>query len=210
MSFFSGKRNDCHPGQIRGNPLSGLCEKVCIQAKKVFDACQKQQHLQGYRLELHNFTPVNFTLPLKFVSGQTSTTKYVRLKNVEVTRFEDRPNFARITATAVIPVDVIYEDANGQSGVAEGTIRLEQDIVLYVPPPSVLPFRVVCDASVIIAEGQIENETLVFEGCVLLILKVVADTELLVPAYGYCHIPHCQNFNQDMCAGFFELPLFPR
>ena len=39
MSFFSGVRTDYIPGPIVNNPLKGLCEKVCIQVKKVFAAC---------------------------------------------------------------------------------------------------------------------------------------------------------------------------
>ena len=42
MSFFSNFQSDKCPGAISGNPLNGLCEKVCIQAQKIFDACIKQ------------------------------------------------------------------------------------------------------------------------------------------------------------------------
>ena len=38
MSFFSNFSADRCPCQISGNPLNGLCEKVCVQVKKVFDA----------------------------------------------------------------------------------------------------------------------------------------------------------------------------
>ena len=39
MSFCNSNNADRCPGNISGNPLNGLCEKVCIQVKKVFDAC---------------------------------------------------------------------------------------------------------------------------------------------------------------------------
>ena len=32
-------QSDKSPGTISGNPLTGMCEKVCIQAQKIFDAC---------------------------------------------------------------------------------------------------------------------------------------------------------------------------
>ena len=35
------------------------------------------------------------------------------------------------------------------------------------------------------------------------------DAELLIPTYGYCQIPPCQDFTQDVCTGFFDLPLYP-
>ena len=37
MSFFSGIRTEQIPGPINGSPLRGLCEKVCIKDKKVFE-----------------------------------------------------------------------------------------------------------------------------------------------------------------------------
>ena len=64
-------------------------------------------------------------------------------------------------------------------------------------------------ASAIVADGTIDEDVITLEGCVLLIIKVVADTELLVPSYGYCQIPPCQEFSQNVCEGFFEMPLFP-
>ena len=39
--------------------------------------------------------------------------------------------------------------------------------------------------------------------------KLGYDAELLVPTYGYCQIPPCQDFTQDVCTGFFDLPLYP-
>lgn len=43
-----------------------------------------------------------------------------------------------------------------------------------------------------------------------MILKIVMEVELLVPSYGYCAIPPCQNYSQEVCAGFFELPIYPQ
>ena len=39
MSFCNNNGADRCPGNISGNPINGLSEKVCIQARKVFDAC---------------------------------------------------------------------------------------------------------------------------------------------------------------------------
>ncbi len=209
MSFFSGVRTDYIPGPIVNNPLKGLCEKVCIQVKKVFDACLKQQHIEGETLTLENFQPENPTFPLTFVSGQSSTTIKPFLTNLVVTRFDDRPNFARISATANMPLDIVYTDANGVQGVAQGVLTLPIDVVLFVPQPSIIPFEIELIASVMVANGTFDGTSITVECCVLTILKVVAETELLVPSYGYCHIPQCQEFSQNVCEGFFDMPLFP-
>ena len=59
MSFYSGTRQCCFPGPITGNPLQGLCEKVAIEAKKVFDACMKQIQESNVVVSATNFTPAN-------------------------------------------------------------------------------------------------------------------------------------------------------
>ena len=48
------------------------------------------------------------------------------------------------------------------------------------------------------------------DACVTIILKVVMEVELLIPSYGYSAIPPCQEYTQEVCAGFFELPVFPQ
>lgn len=209
MSFFSGIRTEQIPGPISDNPLRGLCEKVCIQVKKVFDACLKQQHVTDTQVQLTNFTPANPTYPLTFVSGQSSLTVKPTLSNLSVTRFTDRPNFAHISAIANIPIEIVYTDANGVQGVASGVISLPQDVVLFLPQASIVPYQVELVASAIIAQGTIDNGIITLEGCVMMIIKIVAETELLMPSYGYCHIPQCQEFSTNVCQGFFEMPLFP-
>ncbi len=210
MSFFSGIRTENMPGPIMGNPLKGLCEKVCLQVNKVFDACLKQQHITGLTITLTDFTPSNPTSPLTFVSGQSSQTISPTLTNVSINRFDDRPNFARVSATANLPIEITYVDANDVSGVAQGVITIDQDVVLFVPQPSIIPFKIEPVASVVVPQGTFNaDNTLTIEACVMLIIKVVAEAEMLVPSYGYCDIPPCQEFSQDVCAGFFELPLYP-
>lgn len=210
MSFYTGMRTENMPGPITCNPLRGLCEKVCLQVKKVFDACIKRTHIEGQQLTLTNFVPENPSAPLTFVSGQSSATLPPTLSNVVVTRFDDRPNFARVSCTANIPIEIAYIDANNVSGVAETSIIMDQDVVLFIPQPSIVPYKIEPVASVVVPTATFTSaDTVTLDACVMLIIKVVAETEILVPSYGYCDIPPCQEFTQDVCAGFFELPLFP-
>ena len=44
-------------GRIYGNPLCGLCERVCIEVKKVFDGCITRIGNIPYTVALSNFTP---------------------------------------------------------------------------------------------------------------------------------------------------------
>lgn len=210
MSFFSNFQSDRCPCQITGNPLTGLCEKVCIQAKKVFDACIKQTQEEGIVLELTDFTPENPTYPLTFISAKSTTTK-ATVTSVQIDRLTDRPNFARVQVSLSVPLEVLYTDANGVEGKAQSSTTLTSDVIMFVPEPSIIPYSVEGVVSIVAPEGTFDTTTQSFtvSCCVTVILKMVMDVELLVPSYGYATIPPCQEYTQEVCSGFFELPLFP-
>lgn len=209
MSFFSGNRQGCNPGPITGNPLQGLCEKACIQTTKVFDACMKQLQLEGTSLTLSDLSPANPTTPLTFVGCSTQTND-VTIDNLIVDRFDDKPCFARVTGSVSVPIVVSYTDAGDVAGTGRGTISIPIDVVLYVPQPSVVPYRVTAFANAICSGGSyVSDNTFTVSTCVTLIIRVVVDAEILVPTYGYCQIPPCQDYTQDVCTGFFDLPLYP-
>jgi len=209
MSFYSGTRQGNFPGPIQGNPLNGLCEKAVIQTTKVFDACMKQLQDNDVTLTLTDFVPENPAFPLTFISCQ-SNAEGTTVTNVVVDRFDDRPCFARVSADVTIPITVTYTDANGVMGTGQATYTVSNDVVLYVPQPSIVPYRIEGFGSAICSTGAFgEGDTLTTTLCVTLILKVVVDADILVPTYGYAQIPPCQEFTQDVCTGFFELPLFP-
>lgn len=210
MSFYTDSRPGIFPGQTN-NVMNGLCERICIQATKVFDACMLQSQIENYSLTLTNFNPANPVAPLTFVSG-SSIAGTATVSNLVITRFDDRPNFARVQANVNIPVTVTYTDANGTPGTATGTITINQDVVMYVPQPSLTPIDVVAFGSAVIATATYNAETggFTISACVTIILKVVAVVDVLVPSYGYCPIPPCTPYTgDDVCPGVFDLPLFP-
>jgi hypothetical protein len=211
MSFFSNFQSDKCPGTISGNPLNGMCEKVCIQAKKIFDACIKQVQLENYTLTLSNENPCHPTYPLTFISARSTTTEGT-LTNLNIDRLADKPGCARVQAKVSIPVEVLYTDANGVEGVADATISVNEDVLLYVPAPSIMPYKITAEVSAVCAEGSFNKDTKVLSvnACVTVILKVAIDVEILLPSYGYCAIPPAQDYSQEVCAGFFELPLYPQ
>ncbi len=211
MSFFSNFQSDKCPGTISGNPLNGLCEKVCIQAQKIFDACIKQIQIENYTLTLTDGVPGDPTYPLTFISARSTQSTGV-ITNLSVERLADKPGCARVQATITIPVEVAYTDANGTEGVANATITVTQDVLLFVPAPSIMPYKITAEVSAVCAEGTFNSDTGTFSVnvCLTTILKVAIDVEILVPSYGYCAIPPAQDYSQEVCAGFFELPLYPQ
>ena len=135
-----------------------------------------------------------------------------RYRKKSVERLADKQGCARVQATVNIPVEVAYTDANGVEGVATASIAISEDVLLFVPAPSIMPFKVVAQGSTVCAEGTFnsENRTFTVNACTTVILKIAIDVELLIPSYGYCAIPPAQDYSKEVCAGFFELPLYPQ
>ena len=199
---------------LDGNNCS---EKICIQGKKVFDACMKQVTLQQITVSVSDVNPPNPAVPLRFVSCKSTTTKGV-IENLVVERLTERPKYGRVQADVVVPVEVTYIDNNNVEGVGQGTVTVPVDVVMYLPEPSIIPYAIEASVSAVSPEGQysqtqeIDGVTyyiFVINCCVTAILKVTMDVELIVPSYGYAVIPPCQDYTEEVCSGYFELPLYP-
>lgn len=210
MSFYSNFQSDKCPCQITGNPVNGLTEKVCIQAEKIFDAAIKQSQIENYSLTLTDISIDNPTYPLTFVSART-TTSDATVTNLSIERQMDK-RCARVQATVSFDLEVLFTDATGAEGTATATVSLNQDLLLYVPAPSIMPFTLRAVVSAVAPDGTYNAETQGFTAsiCATIILKISMPVEILVPTYGYCAIPPAQEYAQEVCAGFFELPLYPQ
>jgi hypothetical protein len=115
-----------------------------------------------------------------------------------------------VQTTVQIPVVVSYTDADGVAGTGTGVLNVSQDIIMCVPTGSVITPGIVATVNATIPQGTFTSgTTCTVTACITLILKVQADVDLLVPSYGYCRIPQCTEYTQDVCQGVFDLPLFP-
>lgn len=213
MSFYSFKNqgNLRCPKRICCNDLDRIIEQVCIQVNKVYDSCLQQETMENIEVILCDVKPCHYEYPLTFL-GCESTTTHGQLTNTCVERLPDRPNFARVRTKVHIPIKVQFEDANGKKGCGTGRIVVCKDVILYVPDESIIPFELEAVVSAVCANGEfIGGSRPVFsvDACVTIILKIVATVELLIPAFGYCQIPPCEEFSENVCNEFFKLPLFP-
>jgi len=210
MSFFCNFQSDRCPGTINGNPLNGLCEKVCIEAKKVFDACMQQSQLTDIVLNITNLTPNNPTYPLTFISAKSIGSQGT-VSNLLVEPLNERPNCARVKADIIIPVSVAYIDANGVEGSAISSVTITKDVILNIPSASIMPYTVEAVTSLVSTLGTYTGENqFTIDACVSIVIKIVMEVELLIRSYGYTAIPPCQDYTQEVCAGFFELPMYPQ
>ena len=213
MSFYSYRQNenDVCPGRINGDCTRGITERVCIQVKKVYDSCMQQEQLDGINVKITEICPcgLKFDAPITFVSCRSTSTKG-HLRDLHIERLCDRPNFARVKCKVDIPIEVLFTDACGNEGKGKGIITVAKDVILFVPDESIIPFAVESIVSAICIQGcYICDNTFKLTVCVTIILKIVAEVALLVPAYGFCRIPPCEEFASEVCDEFFSLPIFP-
>ncbi len=210
MSFCNNNSADRCPGNISGNPMNGLCEKVCVHVDKVFDACMIQESLDNVSVTLQNTTPPSPTLPLTFVSGY-STSRQGNITSLIVTPLPDRQGLSRVQATIEIPVVINYRDANGTDGSGTATVTVNADVVMCVPQGSVFPPEITATVNMASPRGAyVSDLTFSITACITVVLKVTSEVELLIPSYGYCKIPLATEYSQEECSGVFDLPLYPR
>ena len=118
--------------------------------------------------------------------------------------------FARVRGTVQIPIDILFTDSQCQEYIGKGVITVNKDVLLAIPDDSIVPFNLEGMASAVCVAGSYRGDNVFrLTICVSIVLKVLAKVEILVPSYGFCAIPPCEEFSDAVCDEFFSLPLFP-
>lgn len=197
--------NTIRAGRITGNPLNGLCERVCIEVPVVFDGCVSRDQSLSVQLILTNITP-GMVYPFTYISAVSYGV--ATLENQVVTSLDN--NRIRIVGDVVIPVIVTFTDATGRTGTGRSSVALRKDIILRTPTRSLVPYRISVTANLASQIGNFINETTVnILCCVVCVIKIVVDADIVIPAYGYSVYPSCEDGSEDLCAALMNLPLFP-
>ena len=261
MSFYSYKNAnaDVSPGVISGNAWDGICERICVQVKNVYDSCLQQEQLDNKVVTLSNIVPVlsggcnsqdinrscrcecsgnacsckcglcgeiTYQDALEnaenascipqpcgtwtFESCRSSSIEG-QITNLSVDRLCDRPQFARVKADVAIPIDVLFIDQRCQEWMGQSTITVSKDVLLAIPDESIVPFTLESMVSAICVSGKyVGNCQFEITVCITVVLKILAEVEVIIPSYGFCEIPPCEEFAESVCDEFFALPIFPR
>jgi hypothetical protein len=215
MSFYSYKNaGESHmPCRIKSDNSNNFqcTERVCLQVKKVYDSCLQQEQLSDVTVHLHCIQPITPAPvpPFEFVSCRSTEIKGI-LRDVKIDPIPNREHFARVRATVEIPIEVVFLDSTNREFTGKAFITIKKDVILFVPDDSIIPFFVDDIVSAICVTGTwVGDNNFVITVCVTIILKIVAEVELLVPAFGFCQIPPCEQFAENICDEFFSLPIFP-
>lgn len=145
-----------------------------------------------------------------FESCRSSTTKG-DISNLTVERMCDRPQFARVRCDVAVPIDILFTDQRCQEWMGQASINVSKDVLLCIPDDSIIPFTLESLVSAICVSGTyIGSCKFEITICVTVALKVLAEVDILIPTYGFCEIPPCEEFAETVCDEFFSLPLFPQ
>ena len=180
-----------------------VCDKICIETKKVFDACIQQRSISTtLTVDFGEETPINV---VSVTSAGEST-----VSGLSVTPIPGSPN-SRVTFLLTVPVTVVATNAVGTLISGSASMSFEQDLILRVPqegviPPTVEGTAVVNGLQNTVAQGNVVTTN----ACVTLITKVTAEVLLVVPSYGYLVLAPAQEYTQEACGSVFNSPVFPR
>ena len=138
-----------------------------------------------------------------FESCRSSTTAG-RISNLSVERMTDRPQFARVRCTVDVPLDVLFLDQRCQEWMGQTVVKVDKDILLCIPDDSIIPFTLESLVSAICVSGSyIGNCAFDITVCVTVVLKVLAEVDILIPTYGFCQVPPCEEFAENVCDELF-------
>lgn len=227
MSFYSYKNANsthCPCSLSSGEILNGLNERVCIQVQRVYDSCLYQEQLSQQRVTLVSYGLVPSggdngaqqaectqpVMPITFESCRSTTTEGT-IRNLSVERLCDRPCFARVKGQIDLPIDILFTDSACREYIGRGVVTVDRDVLLSIPDESIVPYTIEAMVSAICVSGTyVGNNVFELEVCVTVVLKVLSKVEMLVPSYGFCEVPPCEEFADSVCDEFFSLPLFPQ
>ena len=180
-----------------------VCDKTCIETKKVFDACIQQRSVSStLSVNFGEETPTN-------IVSVTSTGEST-VSGLSITPIQGSPN-SRVTFQLTVPVTVTATNSVGTVIYGSASMSFEQDLILRVPQEGVIPPTIESTAIInglqnALAAGNIVTTN----ACVTIITKVTAEVLLVVPAYGYLVLAPPQEYTQEACGSVFNSPVFPR
>ncbi|MBE5730988.1 MAG: hypothetical protein E7350_03470 [Clostridiales bacterium] len=191
-------------GTIRGNALCGLNERMCINVRKIFDGCITRYSDREFTLTFDD-DELAGDPPFTYVETRSSGPSTVT--NLVITPLSGNRN--RIQMDVVTPVTVTYTDANGDTFTATSTVTIPRDIILNLPEDSLSAYVIEVTTNLASTIGSFVDDTAVITACVVQIIRVLINVDILVPTYGYCEYPTCEEYADEVCRELFNLPIFP-
>jgi len=198
------ENNSIRAGRICGNPLTGLCERVVIEVRRVYDGSVTR--MRNKTLIVHVSIPEEIPAPYTFLSSEScGETRFEHVRQTPV-----GGGRTHITGDLIIPCKVCYKDANGVIHSTCTEVTLHRDIFLNTPQNSLVPCeitnhcRLACDVGTFLS-----NETISMVVCVVILTKCIVLSDIVVPSYGRAVYPEITDGEDTLCNRLLDLEIFP-
>ncbi|MDR0975872.1 MAG: hypothetical protein LBM01_02845 [Christensenellaceae bacterium] len=183
-------------------------QNVAIQVQRILDSCIKREK-DGNAVLVLDAIPPDSVPPYTFISATQSGEGVIT--NLTINPISGRQSYSDIAITATTPLTVTLRDANGKIVTTTSGITQTKSTVMYYPTDALTQPGVKIISAVQILSGTfLQNGTIISAACKALTTKVVVDTALVVPAFGILAVPNSVDYESQLCAEFFNLPLTPR
>ncbi len=180
-----------------GGSFDGLCCRMVIEVKRVFDGCR----LSDDNVTLTLTTDADIPPQATFVAARVTDSELVGY-----TVSDDGDGCCRVAGEVVTTFAVTYESGGVLTTIAAKHTE-EINVRLRLPTRAVVPYSIEVQTVMTVNSGAIIGMNAVsVGGCLLRIIKVVANVDILVPTYGYCNYPPCTG---GKCVGFDNRQIFP-
>jgi hypothetical protein len=165
-----------------GGSFDGLCCRMVIETKRVFDGCK--------------FVDDNTTLTLTTTEPVPQDAQFVAARAVGsefvwTAANPDQSGCCRVTGDAITHFAVTYS-YNGECFTVEACVRDRREVLLRLPVNALVPYDIELQTVMNATRGAVVGQNAVsVSGCLLQIIKVTAPVDILIPTYGYCKYPPC-------------------
>lgn len=190
-------------GRISGNPLNGLCERMCINVDCVIDACRSRRANQTASVALTDMS-VGMASPFEFIDAHGTGDSEFIVENVTQTNGTCR----QVSGTLRVSLIVHFRDANGVCGCARATLQLPRQIMLRVPQDDTADYRFTGEGVVVCTSGAFLSDSVVaLTFCIAETYRTLVNADVLVPTYGFAVYPECRECNG--CDRLLNSAIFP-
>jgi YVTN family beta-propeller protein len=191
--------------------LHDIKESVCVMAKKVFAHCQQRICFPIVSIPLPSNIGKVALQKMTFENGSIIT------GTLSVMALPDRPNFSRVQFILSVPYKAVLKLANEETLTINGVLpEIVKDIVMYRPQTrDEFNFETLIETRAeTLSTPNITTESITIAVGVFVVIKVVGEVQLLIPAFGYCpEPPACEDYEEpeeeDICQIFLDFNQTP-
>ncbi len=180
-----------------GGGFDGLCCRMVIETKRVFDGCASSDN----NVTLNLITDEALPAGAEFASA--------RVVSSELTAYSigDGDCGCFIVCGEIVTRFAVNYSDGGVCRTVGATHREQRSVKLRLPTEGLVPYSIDVQTVMRNSGGAIIGGNAVsVSGCIVRIIKVTAPVDILVPTYGYCKYPPCTGC---VCDGF-GTDIFPR